>query len=107
MLGLKKPVRAVSVSERAERSIPERRAMNELRLPGDLAQALADGDGFVRGDGFVLMSLDVFQDRMGDESAEEFEATVAALREGLADIAAGRTVSMEEAWKELDEKYGV
>jgi hypothetical protein len=54
---------------------------------------------------YVVMRMNVYRDLMGVGSDEEFAASVAAIREGLADVRAGRTRPAREFFEELGRKY--
>jgi hypothetical protein len=54
---------------------------------------------------YVVMRMDVYRDLMGVGSDEEFAASVAAIRDGLADVRAGRTRPAREFLEELGRKY--
>jgi hypothetical protein len=81
--------------------------MSEPTLTAEQQQALEAGHGFVQGSSFVLMSLEVFRNTLGAGSEAELSQTLAAIEEGLTDIAAGRVLPLDEARRRLDEKYGV
>jgi len=53
---------------------------------------------------YVVMRMDVYRDIMGVGSDEEFAASVAAVREGLADVRAGRTRVAREFLEELGDR---
>jgi len=55
---------------------------------------------------YVVMSMQGFREMMGVGSESEFQKSLAAIREGLADIDAGRTVSADDFFRELDRKHG-
>ena len=54
---------------------------------------------------YVVMRSDVYEQMLGLGEAEEAE-TPAAVKRGLADLDAGRTVSLEEAMKQLRSRHG-
>lgn len=54
---------------------------------------------------YVVMRMDVYRELMGIGSDEEFAASVAAIREGLEDVRAGRTRPAREFLEELGRKY--
>ena len=78
-----------------------------IPLTHEQQQALDDHDGFFQGPAYVLMSMDVFRNTMGVTSDEELHASLQAIEEAMADLAAGRTVPLVEARRQLEEKYGV
>jgi hypothetical protein len=76
-------------------------------LTQEQQQALDAHDGFVQGPAYVLMSMDVFRNTMGVTSEEELQASLRAIQEAMADLAAGRAIPLAEARRQLEEKYGV
>jgi predicted transcriptional regulator len=56
---------------------------------------------------YVVMRADVYDAMLGlgDESVEAIEATLAAVRQGIADVEAGRTRDADEFLDELARKY--
>jgi aspartate aminotransferase-like enzyme len=76
-------------------------------LTEEQQQALDSNHGFVLGSSFVLMSKDVFRNTMGVSTDEELLASLQAINEAMADLAAGRSITLEEAKRRLDEKYGI
>ena len=54
---------------------------------------------------YVVMRSDVYERMLGLGEAEEAE-TLAAVKRGLADLDAGRTVSLDEAMKQLRSRRG-
>jgi hypothetical protein len=81
--------------------------MTQPELTIQQEEALASNHGFVHGPSYVLMSIDVYREIMGVGSDAELAESLAAIDEGMADIHAGRTLSLEEAVRRLNEKYGV
>ncbi len=53
---------------------------------------------------YVVMRSDVYEQMLGLSEENEAE-TLAAVNRGLADLNAGRTVSLEEAMKELRSRH--
>ena len=76
-------------------------------LTREQQRALNENHGFVRGASFVLMSMDVFRNTMGVGTDGEMAASVRAIEEGLTDVENGRTKPMDQAFRELDDKYGI
>jgi hypothetical protein len=76
-------------------------------LTQEQQQALNEHDGFVQGPAYVLMSMDVFRNTMGAASDAELQASLKAIQEAMADLAAGRTIPLAEARRQLEVKYGV
>jgi hypothetical protein len=80
-------------------------------LPADIEAVVAQHHGGPvpvtgqNGD-HVVMSAAIFRDLMGVGCDEEFAASVAALQKSLAQVAAGQTISLEEAAHRLAAKYG-
>lgn len=81
--------------------------MSEPELTHQQREALDRNEGFVRGESYVLMSIDRYREVMGVGRDEELAESLAAIDEGMADVNAGRTISLEEAVRRLNEKYGV
>ncbi|MEZ6060055.1 MAG: hypothetical protein R3C19_06820 [Planctomycetaceae bacterium] len=78
-----------------------------IDLTEDMKAALSRSHGFLSGEGFVLMSEAAYRRMMGVESPEEYADSLAAVREGLADVEAGRTMSAGRFLKEFDAKHGL
>ena len=74
-------------------------------------QAVDEHHGFIEvesGDStYVLMSMQVYRDMMGVGSDAEYEASLKAVGEGLADVEAGRTRPVEDFFREFDRKHGI
>jgi hypothetical protein len=66
-------------------------------LTQEQQQALDEHDGFVQDPAYVLMSMDVFRNTMGVASDDELQASLRAIHEAVADLAAGRTIPLAEA----------
>ena len=81
--------------------------MNQPDLTTEQQQALKQSHGFVQGASYVLMTVDLYREMMGVGSEDEMQKSVAAIEEGLQDVEAGRTRSMDAVFQELDDKYGV
>ena len=81
------------------------------KLSNEMRQALEQSHGFLKIEGddgtCFVMTMQVYRDMMGVGTDEEFQASLQAIDEGLADIEAGRTKPMSEVFQELDHKYGV
>ncbi len=58
-----------------------------------------------RGD-FVIMRTEVYEAMLGLAADDEAE-TLASIRRGIADLDAGRVQDLDEAFDELDRRYGV
>jgi predicted transcriptional regulator len=56
---------------------------------------------------YVVMSMQAFREMMGVGSEAEYRASVEAIREGLADVEAGRTRPIADFFEDLDRKHGV
>ena len=80
-------------------------------LTDEQRQAVDSHHGFVEleagGTSYVLMSSDVFRQLMGVGSEAEYQASLAAVEEGLADVEAGRTRPMNEFFQEFDRRHGL
>jgi hypothetical protein len=70
-------------------------------------EALEKNQGFVQGPSYVLMSIEMYRELMGVGSDADLADSLAAIDEGMADVRAGRTMSLDEAIRRLNEKYGV
>jgi len=81
--------------------------MSKPDLTEEQQRVLQQQHGFVKGSSYVLMSIDVFRDMMGVGSDEEMAASLQAIEEAMQDLEAGRTLSLDEAKRRLDEKHGV
>lgn len=81
------------------------------RLTDELGRALDQHNGFLKAESdqgeVVLMSMARFREMMGVGSDAEFAESVKAIEEGLADVDAGRTVPLDQVFRELDAKYGI
>lgn len=81
--------------------------MSEPNLNSELRQALDASHGCLQGEGYILMSTEVFRNTMGVGSDEELADSLQTIEEAMADLNAGRTISLDEAKKQLAEKYDV
>lgn len=86
--------------------------MDTPKLTIDQLQAVQASHGFAEFDGddnqrYVVMSAGMFREMMGVGSDEQYQASLKAIEEGLADVEAGRTRPFEEFFAELDRKYGI
>jgi hypothetical protein len=81
------------------------------RLTDELCRAVDQHGGFLEveggGAGYVVMSKDAFREMMGVGSDAAYQASLEAVREGLADVEAGRTRPLDEFFQALDRKYGI
>ncbi len=81
------------------------------RINEDINRALNERHGFVQAEGtdgkVIVMSMQVYREMMGVGSDEEMADSLNAIEEAMTDIDAGRTVPMDDVFRELDEKYGV
>jgi predicted transcriptional regulator len=81
------------------------------KLTDELNQALEEHNGFLKAEGrqgkVIVMSMSLFREMMGVGSDEQLAESMTAIEEGLADVAAGRTVPMDQVFRELDEKHGL
>jgi hypothetical protein len=76
-------------------------------LTQEQQQAVDEHDGFVQGPAYVPMTMDVFRNTMGVETDAELQASLRAIHEAMADLAAGRAIPLAEARRQLEDKYGV
>jgi predicted transcriptional regulator len=81
------------------------------KLTDELDQALDEHHGFLKTEGrrgaVVVMSMQMFREMMGVGTDEQFAESVKAIEEGIADVEAGRTVPLDQVFRELDQKYGI
>lgn len=85
-----------------------------IRLPDEIRNAFTAHPGVpleVLDDqtrtAYVVMPMQVFREMMGVGSEAEYQESLAAIREGLADVEAGRTISADEFFRDLDRRYGI
>lgn len=83
----------------------------KLQLTEDQKNAIAEHHGFVEVEGgddsYVLLSSQVFREMMGVGDDDQYRASLQAIEEGLADIAAGRTRPMQDFFREFDRRHGI
>lgn len=83
----------------------------KLQLTEEQKHAIAQHHGFVEVDGgedsYVVLSRQVFREMMGVGDDDEYRASLQAIEEGLADVEAGRTRSMQEFFREFDSRHGI
>jgi PHD/YefM family antitoxin component YafN of YafNO toxin-antitoxin module len=81
------------------------------RLTEDQRQAVDQHHGFLEVEGggaaYVVMSMQVFREMMGIGSEASYQASLAAIREGLADVEAGRTQPIDDFFQDLTRKHDV
>lgn len=81
------------------------------QLTDEQRRAVDQHHGFLEVEGggavYVVMSMQVFREMMGVGSEAEYRASVDAIREGLADVEAGRTRPVADFFEDLDRKHGV
>jgi hypothetical protein len=81
------------------------------RLTDEQREAVEQHRGFLEmeGDGgaYVLMSMQAFRDMMGVGSPVEYQASLDAIHEGLADVEAGRTQLLDEFLEDFDRRHGI
>ena len=74
-------------------------------------QAIDQHRGFIEvesgGDTYVLMSMPMYRDMMGVGSETEYQESLNAIREGIADVEAGRTRPVADFFSEFDRKHGM
>lgn len=78
-----------------------------IELTSAQEQALDEHNGFVQGDSYVLMTKKLYRHTMGIESDEELADSIRAIKQGLADIEAGRTRPFREVLAELGQTDAV
>ena len=78
------------------------------KLTDELDRALEEHHGFLKAEGkrgkVIVMSMPLFREMMGVGSDERLSGSMKAIEEGLADVAGGRTVPLDQVFRELDEK---
>lgn len=79
-------------------------ATTQPELTPELQRALDESGGVYRGTSYVLMTVEQYE-RLRDGDEDQLE-TLRAIEEGLADIEAGRTISLEDFKREFEAKYG-
>jgi hypothetical protein len=81
------------------------------RINPELDQALNDHHGFVEAEGsggkVIVMSAQVYREMMGVGSNEEMAASLNAIKQAMSDLDGGRGISLDEARRRFDQKYGV
>jgi hypothetical protein len=79
------------------------------RLTEEQLHAVDQHHGFLEVEGggtvYVVMSMQVFREMMGVGSQSAYEASLEAIREGLADVDAGRTRPINEFFQDFDRKH--
>lgn len=75
-------------------------AKHRIELTPDQTEAL-QADGFVQGESFVLMSIEVYRDLMGIGSDDDLAASLKAIHQGLDDAAMGRTRPFRDVLSDL------
>ncbi len=83
---------------------------SDRRLSNDIEQAVLEHRGCLRVKGdqtsYIVMSMEAFRDMMGVGTDEELKASLEAIEQGLADVNAGRTRSMDAFFTEFDARHG-
>lgn len=82
-------------------------AMSTPELTSDQQSALQQNHGLVEGTSYVLMTVDMYREILGVGTDAELAESVGAVKEAMEDVQAGRTMTMDEAQKRLDDKYGI
>jgi len=75
--------------------------MSDIELTDEQRTGLAASQGCVQGEGYVLMSTEVFRQTMGVGTAAKLAASLKAIEEGQADVTAGRTKPFREVLASL------
>lgn len=78
--------------------------MSDSDLTKELQRVLADHHGCVQGEGFIVMSSDVYRQTMGVESAAAWKASLEAIAQGHADVEVGRTRPFRDVLVKLGER---
>lgn len=83
----------------------------ETRLTDEQRRAVDQHHGFLEveggGSAYVVMSRQAFREMMGLGTEAEYQASLGAVREGLADVEAGRTRPVNDFFREFDGKHGL
>jgi hypothetical protein len=81
------------------------------RLTEEQRHAVDQQHGFLEVEGggavYVVMSMQVFREMMGVGSEAEYQASLEAIRAGLADVAAGRTRPINDFFRDLDRTHDI
>lgn len=81
------------------------------RLTDEQRRAVDEHRGFLEVEGgesvYVVMSMQAYREMMGVGSEAEYRASLEAIREGLADIDAGRTRPLDDFFQDLDRRHGI
>jgi hypothetical protein len=81
------------------------------RLTDEQQHAVNEHNGFLEVEGsgtaYVVMSMQVYRAMMGVGSDAEFRASLDAIHEGLSDVEAARTRSLDDFFKDLDRRHGI
>jgi len=81
------------------------------RLTDEQRQAVDSHHGYLEVEGggsrYVVMSIQAYREMMGVGSEAEYQASLAAIREGVEDIDAGRTRPVDDFLHDLDRRHGL
>lgn len=81
------------------------------RISPDVQREVDDRHGFAElaGDGgtYVVLSMPRFRELMGVGEDSAYQASLAAVAEGLADVEVGRTRPMQEFFRDFDKRHGI
>lgn len=73
----------------------------------ELERALQESGGVVCESSFVIMTIEVYRQIMGVGTDEELAASVAGLRDSMAEARQGKTRPLTEALDDLGRKYEI
>ena len=73
----------------------------ENKLPPDMENELAANDGFLEGENFVLMSMEVYREAIGAMSDDRLNASLTKIDAAIEDVEQGRTRPLTDAVSEL------
>jgi hypothetical protein len=80
-------------------------------LSNDIEQAVQRHHGCLQVKGqdssYIVMSVETFREMMGVGTDEELTASLRAIEQGLADIKAGRSRSLDDFFNEFDARHGI
>jgi hypothetical protein len=83
----------------------------KARLTEELQHAVEQNHGFLEvqegAATYVVMSMPAYRQMMGVGSDAEYQASLQAIREGLADVEAGKTQPMDEFFRAFDGKHAI
>lgn len=73
----------------------------ENKLPQDIENELAANDGFLQGEDFVLMSMEVYREAIGTLPDDILKASLSRIDAAIEDVEHSRTRPLTDAVNEL------